>query len=70
MLKPLLSRLRQRFNVSVAETGEQDEWQSAVLAVVCVSGDSGYAHGMLEQVLAFIERDGHVEIVFSSVQII
>jgi len=70
VLKPLLSRLRQRFNISVAEVGEQDKWQTSLIAVACVSADSVIAHQLLEQVLHFIERDDYIEVVRISRQIL
>ena len=36
MLKPLTAALRQRLNVSVAETGHQDLWQRAEIACAAV----------------------------------
>jgi uncharacterized protein YlxP (DUF503 family) len=33
----------------------QDIWQRAVLGVACVSSSAGYAHGLLEQVVHWIE---------------
>lgn len=39
IITPVLARLRQRFNVSVAETGHQDAWQRAELACAAVGSD-------------------------------
>jgi uncharacterized protein YlxP (DUF503 family) len=36
IIKSLVVRLRREFNVSVAEVGAQDIWQSAIIGVVCV----------------------------------
>lgn len=69
VLKSLLSRLRQRFNISVAEVGEQDKWQASLIAVACVSADNVIAHQLIEQVLHFIDRDDNVEIIRVSRQI-
>lgn len=69
VLKSLLSRLRQRFNISVAEVGGQDKWQSSLIAVACVSADSVIAHQLIEQVLHFIERDENIEVIRVSRQI-
>jgi uncharacterized protein len=55
-LKPVIHQLRQEFNVSVAEVDRQDVWQSASLGVAAVSTDPGYVHGLLEKVVAWIER--------------
>lgn len=48
ILKPLLHDLQSDYNISVAETDGQDEWQSAVLAMVAV--------GNTKPVLEAIER--------------
>jgi uncharacterized protein YlxP (DUF503 family) len=37
VVKSLKDRMRNRLNVSVAEVGDQDLWQSCVLAVVTVA---------------------------------
>lgn len=69
LLKSLIARLRQRFNVSVAEVDEHDKWQLSVIAVACVSTDSVQAHRLLEQVLHFTERDTQIQVIQSSSQI-
>ena len=55
VLRSLTRRLRNQFNVSVAEVDRQDSWQMAVLAVVCVSADRRYSQGLMSQVVSFIE---------------
>lgn len=55
VLKPLLIRMRREFNVSVAEVGDQDTWQSATLAVAAVSNDQAYVHGLFERVVKWVE---------------
>ena len=52
VVKSLKDRLRAHFNVSVAEIGHLDSWQSAVIAVATVSNDRMHA----EQVLAAAEK--------------
>jgi len=55
VIRSVVTRLRQRFNVSVAEVGSHDIWQSAELAIVCVSNDRGYAHGLLSKAIQTLE---------------
>ncbi|NJN15117.1 MAG: DUF503 domain-containing protein [Oscillochloris sp.] len=55
VVKSLLARVRNDFNVSIAEVDDQDRWQSAVFGVACVSTSQQYAHGQLEAVVRFIE---------------
>jgi uncharacterized protein YlxP (DUF503 family) len=38
-LRSVKDRIRKNFNVSIAEVEDNDEWQSAVLAVALVSND-------------------------------
>jgi hypothetical protein len=56
VLKSMISRLRREFNVSIAEVDLHDVWQSAILGVVCVSNRQNHAHGLLVQVIKWIER--------------
>ncbi len=57
VVKPILARVRDHFNVSAAEVDDLDAWQRATLAFVCVSNDAAYAHGLLEKVIDYIERN-------------
>jgi len=56
IVKSVLARLGNDFNVSVAEVERNDAWQHAVLGVACVSNDQGYAHRLLTKVVRSIER--------------
>jgi uncharacterized protein YlxP (DUF503 family) len=56
IVKSVLARLRNQFNVSAAEVGAQDAHGQAVLGVACVSGSSDYARGQLEAVVRWIEE--------------
>jgi uncharacterized protein YlxP (DUF503 family) len=62
VLKGLKERVRQRFEVSVAEVNHQDTWQRATLAVAYVSRDSRHANEVVSKALDFIEAnvDGNV----------
>ena len=51
-LKPLTAALRQRLNVSVAETGNQDLWQRAEIACAAV----GSARAVVEEMLRTADR--------------
>lgn len=49
VVKSILARARQRFNVAAAEVDRQDDWGVAVLGFVTVSGSRHYARQLLEQ---------------------
>jgi uncharacterized protein YlxP (DUF503 family) len=51
VVKSLKDRLRERFNVAVAEIDGLDSWQNAVVAAVTVSNDRMHA----EQILRAVE---------------
>ncbi|MFC2029909.1 DUF503 domain-containing protein [Chloroflexota bacterium] len=55
VIKSIVTRVGREFNVSIAEVDAQDSWQQAVLGVACVSSSAGYAHGLLERVVQWIE---------------
>ena len=50
IVKPLVARLRNEFNVSVAEVEDQDQLGHTVLAVAAVSASPDYVHGLLTRV--------------------
>jgi hypothetical protein len=69
-LRSLEQRIRNRFNVSIAEVEHQDLWQRARLAVVSVNTDHTHLESTLESVAgeASVARD--VLLVDSQVEIL
>jgi uncharacterized protein YlxP (DUF503 family) len=55
VLKSIKDRVRDRFNVSIAEIGDLDAWQRSTLGVACVSKDRDQVEGTLAHVATFIE---------------
>jgi len=56
IVKSVVARLRNEFNVSAAEVDAQDEHGRAVIGVACVSGASDHARGQLEAVVRWVEE--------------
>ena len=54
--RSLSARIRNKFNVAVAEVEDQDLWQRLTLAVCCVSTDPAHANEMVSKVVAFVEE--------------
>jgi uncharacterized protein len=48
VVRSLKDRLRDKFNVSVAEIDGLDSWQNSVVAVVTVANDRTYAEQVLQ----------------------
>jgi uncharacterized protein YlxP (DUF503 family) len=57
ILKSMLARLHNTFNVSAAEVDRQDVWQSAVIAVVTVSNSTSHSSQVIANVLDWIENN-------------
>jgi hypothetical protein len=68
VLLSVKDRLRDKFNVSVAEVGEQDLWQKAVLGIACVANDRTYVNRVLDQALNLIGREPAMEVVRSQIE--
>ena len=53
--RSLITRLRQKFNLSVAEVGAIDRHQSLVIGMTCVSKDASYAADLIDAAVRFVE---------------
>ncbi len=70
VLLSLKDRLRRSFNVSVAEVGNQDVIQSAILGVAQVSNNGRYTNGSLDKLVDAVRRFPAVQLVDYSIQIL
>ena len=57
VVRSITSRVRQTFAVAVAEVGELDSWQTAVIGIACVSNSTRHADEVCQKVLAYVEND-------------
>jgi uncharacterized protein YlxP (DUF503 family) len=57
VVKSLIARLHNRYNVAAAEVENNDRWQVATIGVACVSNSAPHANEILENVVAFVESD-------------
>lgn len=56
ILKSITERVKNRYNVSIAEVGDQDLWQLVTLGITCVSTSAQHANQVLSKVVDFIEK--------------
>ena len=54
VLKSIITRVRNKFNVSIAEVDDHELWQLATLGICCVSNDGRYTNEVLSKVVDFI----------------
>ena len=58
VVRSLRDRIQHRFKISVAETGHQDVWTRAQLAVAVVATDARHAEEVLDKVDCLVRHDG------------
>jgi hypothetical protein len=68
LLKSLVTRIRNKFNVSASEVEARDVWQIATLAVAHVGDDRSFTNRLLDQVLNFTERTRELEVIESRLE--
>ena len=56
VISSLCSRIRNKFNVSIAEVGDNESWQLATLGITSVSNSARHADEVLGSVVAYIEN--------------
>jgi len=69
IIKSIKDKVKNKYNVSIAEIDSLDKWQLATLGIACVSNDSRFANSTLSNVIEFIDNmrvadliDYHIEI--------
>lgn len=56
IVKSVVAKTRQKFNVAIAEIEEMDHHQFIVLGIACVSNEQKMADRLCNQVLRFIDQ--------------
>ena len=69
VLRSVKDRLRQRFNLAVAEVGAQDEWRAAELGLVSVAGERRELDSLMERITRFLDDDGRFDVVHRDLEI-
>lgn len=70
ILKGLKEKVKNRFDVSVAEVDHHDSWQRATLAVACVSHDSRHANEVVDKAMNFVAANIEGYVIDRSVEIL
>ena len=56
VLNSLITRIKNKYNVAIAEVGDQDLWQLATLGVACVSNSAQHADEVMAKVVEFVSH--------------
>jgi uncharacterized protein YlxP (DUF503 family) len=71
VVKSIVSRLRNQYNISIAEVDDQDLWQLVTLGIACVSNHNQHVDETLSKVMNFIVNNySELEIVDHQVEIL
>jgi uncharacterized protein len=57
VVKSLLARIHNKFNVAASEIANQDSWQTATIGITCISHDDRHVDEVMASVYRFIQRE-------------
>ncbi|MCK4224655.1 MAG: DUF503 domain-containing protein [candidate division Zixibacteria bacterium] len=69
ILKGIKDRVKNRFNVSIAEVDHNDLWQRTTLGVAVVANQKHFANQVLSGVVDFISKENGVQILDYSIEL-
>jgi len=69
VLKSIIGKVKNSFNVSIAEVGENDIWQRAVLGVAAVGNDRHFINSKMDKVTNLIEGLNTAEVISRDLEI-
>lgn len=70
LIRGLISRIRNNFNVSVSEIGYQDLGQRTLVGVALITGERSFAQRVLSKIMKFVEKERDVSLVDSKMQVL
>lgn len=63
IVKGIISKVQNKFNVSISEIEEQDIHQTIVIGIACVSGSVRLADSIIDNIIVFIEENTEAKII-------
>lgn len=70
VVKSLIARLKNKFNASIAEVGDNDKWQMCQLGASVVSNRSDHANSCLTAIVNAVEQEHAVFLVDYKIEIL
>lgn len=62
VLKSVLAHLRNTFNVSASEVGDNDLWRRATIGIAIVANSTQFANQVLDKVIDHLESDPRIDV--------
>jgi len=63
VVKSLIAKVRNRFNVSAAEVAYPEQWQRTVLGIAAVANEMSFLQQEIQAVVRFVESHPDVELI-------
>ncbi len=70
IIKSLKDRIRNKFNVSIAEVDANDLWQRSVLGVACVANETKIINAILNEVRNIVLDTPSIQLIDSSMEML
>ena len=70
VIKSLKDRIKNKFNVSIAEVDANDLWQRSVLGVACVANETKVVNQILNRVMDIVLKTHSVELLHSRMEML
>lgn len=56
VVRSVLARVRNQFEIAASEVGDQETWQLATLGLACTSNNASHAEEIIQRAIRFIEE--------------
>lgn len=63
VVKSIVQKLKNKFNISVAEVNEQDIHKTIVIGIAAICANSAQADSTMEHIISFVECNTDAEII-------
>jgi len=70
ILRGVIERTKNKFNVSIAETGHNDLWQRTEIGFSIVSNDKSHVNSSADKVMDFLHSFPEINIIQTNLEII
>ena len=64
IVKSIIAKTKNKFNVSIAEVNEQDKHQTIILGIACVADTVGLPDSIINNVITFVENNTETETLY------
>jgi hypothetical protein len=61
-VKSLIAKIRNKFNVSVAEANEQDTHQTIVIGIAAIAANSAQGDSIIDNIISFVESNTDAQV--------